>query len=327
MRKLLAVAVSVFFIGGLPHAMAQTNGNGVGNPWPGVPHDTVIIHVTKADTAERTCDGGHALFLRHYGGVVPATYIYITMIDWEGSNADNDLLYEEDPIDGVDNDNDGSVDEDPPVPHPGKETKAIDCDAKGDNKVSLQIRDTRPERGIISTQNWWMRLIGKPEQNFTFTSYANQTVTCTFVENDPGTTEDDTAICTTGESNNTADWIELASFNLASEADGECVKQVKPNARGGGGRTPFCDVTKGFLVDVDTNGDDIPEEENAFVFGIRVGCVDDLATPTVDESQFCPLSGIVWETGDGTTSQAKVQIFVSHTGAAYVRNGRILRNP
>ncbi|MBI4560215.1 MAG: hypothetical protein HY706_21700 [Candidatus Hydrogenedentes bacterium] len=325
MKQFLLVAALMFGFAGARLAFAQSNGNG--NPTPGYPHDTIIIHVMKADTAERQCDGGHSLFLRHIDGVVPTTFIYITMIDWVQLDNDGDGLKDEDPTkDGIDQDGDGQDGEDPV--EPGAVTAAIDCDSKGDSKVSLQIRDTNPERNWVSTQQWFMRMIGKPEQNFAFTSYANQTYTCTVLPGEDGLldTEDDIAQCTTGTTNNVDDWINLASFNLASEADGECVKQVKLTGGGvkAGGKTPFCNVTKGFLVDVDTTGDDIPEETDAFIFGVRVGCVDDPATESVDESEACPLSGIVWGTDEDTTSQAKVQIFVGHTGAANVKTGKIV---
>ena len=62
MKKYLVLASLVFVIG-VPMAMAE----GVGNPVPGVPHDTVIIHVQKAESGPKGCAesvGGHSLFLR-----------------------------------------------------------------------------------------------------------------------------------------------------------------------------------------------------------------------------------------------------------------------
>ena len=90
-----------------------------------------------------------------------------------------------------------------------------------------------------------------------------------------------------------------------------------------GGKTPFCDITNGFEVDVDYNNDGVVDSNDAFVFGVRVGCLDDPLTTTVDESQACPLSGVVWGTDEDTTSQAKAQIFVAHVGSVNVKTGRI----
>ena len=55
-----------------------------------------------------------------------------------------------------------------------------------------------------------------------------------------------------------------------------------------------------------------------------MSCVDNPATLDVDETQYCPLSSVIWDVDtEETTSQAKAQIFVSHTGAASVRTGKI----
>jgi hypothetical protein len=101
------------------------------------------------------------------------------------------------------------------------------------------------------------------------------------------------------------------------------VKQVKLGGGGvkAGGKTPFCDVTDGFQVDVDTDNDGDIDLEDQFVFS--VSCVDDLDTPW-DETAYCPLSSVIWEVDtEETTSQAKAQIFVAHTGAASVKTGKI----
>jgi hypothetical protein len=327
MKKHLAVAALIFVIGGWQLAVAQGNGNG--NPDPGFPHDTVIFHVQKAENGPKGCTGsvgGHSLFLRSYAGVVPPTYIYITMTDWVQVDNDGDGFADEDPTaDGIDQDLDGQDGEDPQ--EPGAETAALDCDSWGDSKVSLQIRDTDPRRDWVSLQRWYLRLIGKPNQNFAFTSYANQTVVCTILDPTPQDPEsgDETASCTTGMSNNTADWVLLTSFNAD---DGGCVKQVKGGGGGGvkaGGKTPFCNITDGFEVDVDlAPTDGVIDLTDYFVFGVRVACLDDPATTTVDESLSCPLSGIVWATDEDTTNQAKAQVFVSHVGSVNVRTGRIV---
>ena len=298
-------------------AIAVYAAEGVGNPRPGYPHDTIVVHVMKADSGPKACDGGHALFLRHTDGVIPPTEIHITMTDWAQVDNDGDRLFDEDPLDGFDNDSDGQVDEDPV--EPGAETRALDCDAYLDGSVKLQIRDTDPRKDWVSTQEWFMRLIGKPGQNFAFTSFANQTVSCAVLSDPDGVANsgDETVECTSGA---TADWVLLSSFNLAS---GGCVKSVKPGGKAGG-RTPFCNVTDGFLVDVDGDGDGNAELVDEFVFS--VSCVDNPDTTNIDESLYCPLSSIIWDVDEEeTTSQAKAQIFVSHTGAASVKTGKIVR--
>ena len=312
-------------VGLMPPALA-----GNGNPRPGYAHDTIIIHVQKGENGPKNCDGGNSLFLRHFDGIIPETYIDITMVDWNQVDNDNDGLLDEDPVNEIDDDGDGFTDEDPV--EAGAETTALDCDAWGDQAVALQIRDTDPRPGYISTQEWFMRLIGRPEENFAFTSFANQTVSCSVEEGDDGIlgTDDDVATCVSGESE---DWVELASFNLAVEG---CVKQVKLGGKGkkAGGKTQFCDITEGFLVDVitaDTNGDGVIDEfddttlYDQFIFSIS--CVDNPDTPEVDETLYCPLSSVIWDIDeDNTTSRATVQIFVSHTGAAQVKSGKLKKS-
>jgi len=318
-------------VGLMPPVMGGTGGKGNGNPRPGYAHDTIIIHVQKEESGPKNCDGGHSLFLRHFDGFIPETYIDITMVDWNQVDNDNDGLLDEDPFNDIDDDLDGVIDED--GLEPGAVTTALDCDAWGDGAVALQIRDTDPRPGYISTQEWFMRLIGKPEQNFAFTSFANQTVSCTV---DAGEdlilgTEDDIATCVSGDQES---WVELASFNLAVEG---CVKQVKLGGKGrkAGGKTPFCDITDGFLVDVitdDTNDDGVIDElddttqVDQFVFSIS--CVDNPDTPDVDETLYCPLSSVIWDVDElNTTSQATVQIFVGHTGTAKIQSGKVKSRP
>jgi hypothetical protein len=297
-----------------------------GNPTPGYPHDTIMIHVMKGNNGPKQCDGGHSLFLRQYDGLIPPTYVDITMIDWNQLDNDGDGAADEDPVDLLDNDLDGLVDED--AVEPGATTKALDCDAWSDGSVSLQIRDTDPRQGWVSTQQWYMRMVGKPEQNFAFTSYANQTVSCSVDAGEDGIpgTDDDVAVCVSGDQ---AEWVQLASFNLAGAG---CVKQVKLGGKGvsAGGKTPFCDITEGFLVDVATedtddngviDGNDDASLTDQFVF--TVSCVDNPDT-LENETLYCPLSSIIWDVDEEeTTSLAKAQIFVSHTGAASVKTGKI----
>jgi hypothetical protein len=94
------------------------------------------------------------------------------------------------------------------------------------------------------------------------------------------------------------------------------------NPAKGGGKTPFCDITEAFEVDVDENGDDVVDLYDQFVFSIS--CIDDPATPDWDESDYCPLSHVIWDIDEGnTTTEAKAQIFVGHTGAASVKSGKL----
>lgn len=332
---------------GVPLAAASNTGL-TGNPRPGYPHDTVNFHVMKGESGPKNCDGGHSLFLREYGGVIPETYIYISMVDWAQVDNDGDGMADEDPVDGVDNDGDGLVDEDDV--EAGTTTSAIDCDAWGDGEVSLLIRDTDPRAGWISTQEWFLRAIGRPEENFAFTSYASQTVSCT-VDPGPdgivGTADDGEASCMYSEPDGSGvptDWVLLADFNLAQEG---CVKSVKlggKNPSKGGGKTPFCDITNGFTGDVitadnngdgviddadviDANGDGVIDEFDGVLlseFVFSVSCVDNLDTVDVDETMYCPLSQVVWDVDEEeTTSRAKAQAFVSHTGSSQVKSGKI----
>jgi len=177
-----------------------------------------------------------------------------------------------------------------------------------------------------------MRMIGKPEEYFAFTSFANQTVSCTVdpgPDGEVGTDDDGEAACVSGDSE---DWVELASYNLA---DYGCVKKVKLGGKGvkAGGKTPFCDITDGFLVDViteDTNGDGVIDElddPNPFLldqFVFSISCLDNPDTILVDETLYCPLSSVIWDIDEqNTTSKAKVQIFVGHTGAAKIKAGKV----
>lgn len=317
------LAVSALLIASAISLSAQS----VGNPRPGFPHDTINIHVQKASSGPKLCDGGHSLFLR-YGAdmkIPNNTLIHLTMIDWNQVDNDNDGLFDEDGPDGIDNDGNNGIDED--GVEPGANTTALDCDSYGDNLIALQIRDTDPRPGVVSVQEWFMRLVGKPETNFAFTSYANQKVSCTLLS-DNGTLDpaDDVYQCVSVVGT-VADWIQLMSYNLAAN---DCVKQVKlggKNPEKGGGKTPFCDVTDGFEVDVDTDKplDGIPNLLDQFVF--TISCFDDPATAhdeTLNASS-CPLSSVIWEIDEeGTTPKAHVQIFVSHTGSASVKTGRIL---
>ena len=320
MTKRLFVAALVLAIGGLQFAMAQSNGN----PRPGWPHDTLIIHVQKASSGPKNCDGGHSLFLRYdsTGHIIPAN-LFITMIDYVADDDDNDGLLDDEPL-GTDTDGDGILGEDPI--EIGGITRALDCDGL-DGRVELQIRDANGAPGIVSTQEWFIRLVGKPEQLFSFNTYANQV--CTAVDPDTIPNSGDEYVSCGGTK---ADWAFLASFNLVTGVNSvECVKQVKKGGGGtpAGGKTPFCDITDGFEVDViyDTDGNGTLETfPDQFVFGVRTACLDDPTTPAIEESDSCPLSGVVW--GDFETnefSKAQAQIFVAHTGNVSIRTGKIVK--
>lgn len=312
MLKYLAIALLAL------NTTSLLDAQSVGNPRPGFPHDTIMIHVTKTQSSPKGCvtGGGHALFLRHLDGKVQPAILNITMIDWDQDDNDNDGVFDEDPPDGIDNDGNNGIDED--GPEPGKETKALDCDSLNDGEVSLQIRDADPRAGYVSTQEWFMRLVGKPGQNFAFSTFANQVVSCTLVLDPDGTPNsgDETVSCTSGE------WVKTAQFNLGSLG---CVKQVKTNGGGGvkaGGKTPFCDITDGFEVDIDNTGDGTIDLFDQFVFS--VSCLDDPLTINVNEELYCPLSSLIWDIDEtNTTSQAKAQIFVGHTGNARIQPGKI----
>ena len=302
-----------------PAAYAQS----VGNPTPGSPHDTLNLHLKKAASGEVGCSGnGHAAFIRYddVTGEIYATDIFIGMVDWVQIDNDEDGLYDEDPGNGVDDDGDLLVDED--GTEPGASTGFSDCDGL-DGDVSLQIRDTEPEKGVISTQEWFIRMSGMPEQNFAFWTNADQ-VTCLLLEDPDGIpqTGDEVVDC----SYDNSDWVQLGYVDL-SRHEGSCVKQVKlkgKNAASGGGKTPFCDITEEFEVDVDIDGDgdtDLVEEQDQYLFSIS--CVD-VPETIEDESLECPLSRMIWDLDEETTTtRAKAQVFVGHTGTARVKGGTI----
>ncbi|MBI4480702.1 MAG: hypothetical protein HY651_11835 [Acidobacteria bacterium] len=302
---------------------------GVGNPRPGFPHDTIMIHVLADNGNTKGCaidGGGHSLFVRYDRvtfEVLPAN-IYITMIDWVQVDNDGDKLFDEDPDDDINNDGDFDENGNPLIdedgPEPGKNTYAIDCDARVDGEIRLQIRDANPGYRTISTQEWFIRAVGKPETNFAFTSNAEQVV-CTLIDDPDETPNTGDEIVECSWSGN---WINLLDVNLS---DGGCVKQVKlggKNPSSGGGKTPFCDITDGFLVDVDEDGDGIIDSlEPQFIF--TVSCLDVEGT-LADESLTCPLSRIIWDVDETeTTSKAQAQIFVAHTGDASITGGKICK--
>lgn len=302
-----------------PVAYSASNGN----PTPGNPHDTLNFHLKKAASGAVGCSGGgHAAFVRYddaTGEVMP-THIFISMVDWVQMDNDGDGVFDEDPDNGIDDDLDGSVDED--GVEAGASTGFIDCDGL-DGDVALQIRDTEPAKGVVSTQEWFIRMSGKPEENFAFWTHADQ-VTCILVDDPDGIplTGDEVVDC----SYDNSDWVQLGYVDLSSY-DGGCVKQVKlggKNTAKGGGKTPFCDMTAEFEVDVDIDGDGfatLPEEQDQYLF--TISCVD-VPETLEDESETCPLSRMIWEMDpDNTTVKAKAQVFIGHTGSARIKGGKI----
>lgn len=302
---------------------------GNGNPKPGYPHDTVVIHIQPMTGNANQCNGGHSLHIGAFmeqGRVlsIPPTSIEITMQDWAQLDNDGDGAFDEDPIDGVDNDGDGAVDEDPV--EPGANTEAIDCDSRdGDGALALQIRDTDPRKGVISTQTWFLRLVGIPLQNFAFTSTAVHTVSCTSTDAGPDGlvgTADDTYACSSEQ-------VELANINLADSDSSDIVcpeKTVKQagNGKKGGGKTVFCDITGAFLVDVDIEDDGIFDLFDQSIFS--VSCEDDPLT-LIDETQdVCPLGSVIWDI-DSQTQRPTIQLFISHDGQARIQGAKKVGRP
>ena len=288
---------------------------GNGNPQPGVPHDTVMMHIQPMTGNPNDCNGGHSLHIGaniEQGRVVsiPPTNIAITMQDWVQVDNDGDGAFDEDPDNDVDDDLDGKIDED--GTEPGAETRAIDCDSRdGDGKVSMQIRDTDPRKGWISTQSWYMRLTGIPQQNFAFTSIAEHTVECVSVDVGPDLisgTADDTYECSFEQ-------VELANINMADECDGQAVKKAGGGNKAGG-KTTFCDITKAFLVDVDVGDDGIFDLFDIPIFA--VSCEDNLATEVNETLDVCPLGSIIWDIDEDKTNRPTIQIFISHDGSTQI---------
>lgn len=311
-----------------------------GNPRPGFPHDTLIFHVKKAASGVVTCGGGHASFIRYdeaAGEIVPVD-IFITMVDWNQIDNDGDGLFDEDPAGDAngdtfdDDDFDGLIDED--GVEPGAVTAFTDCDGL-DGDITLVMRDTDPRAGWISTQEWFIRGIGKPEQNFAFWTNADQ-VTCVIVDDPDGFPNTGDEVIDCSYSSDDSDWIPLGyvSTNGTDEngiPGGEiCVKQVSlkgKNSKKGGGKTAFCDITDEFMVDVDVDGDgvfnvDAGDLANQFIFS--VSCFDLTGDGATIDPVECELSRMIWDVDENnTTSKAKAQVFVGHTGEAMIKKGKI----
>ncbi|CAG0972866.1 hypothetical protein METP3_01597 [Methanosarcinales archaeon] len=300
-------------------ALSMVSGTAFGkNPEPGYPHDTIMIHIQPLTGNTNNCDGGHSLHIGaniEQGRVVsiPETNISLTMQDWQQIDNDGDGLFDEDPVDGIDNDADLLIDEDDK--EPGAETRATDCDSRdGDGKVSLQIRDTDPRKGYVSTQEWYMRLVGKPQQNFAFASYANQTINCTSV--DPGIdgipgTADDTYQCD-------SETVYLGNVDLSNYDGTSYVKAVGSKK----GKTNFADITRYFQVDVDIENDGVIDYYNRSIFS--VSCEDNPLTTINETLDVCTLGSTIWNI-DSATERPTIQLFVSHTGSAQITGARKIR--
>ena len=62
-------------------------------------------------------------------------------------------------------------------------------------------------------------------------------------------------------------------------------------------------------------------EQDQYLFSIS--CVD-VPETIEDESATCPLSRMIWEMDEeNTTTRAKAQVFVGHTGTVRVKGGKI----
>ncbi len=338
MRKLTQRTIALFTISfvvailmGSPSAQMAHAGNG--NPMPGVPHDTIMIHFQdKKDPGwKNNCDGGHALHIgierdKQTGEIthVPGVQIHFAMIDWVQIDNDQDGQFDEDGPDGVDNDGDGKTDEDPK--EPGNKTYAEDCDTRGDNpgeeSVSMWIRDTEPEKNVISIQQWWLRLVGQPQQAFVFTTFGQYTISCTDIDpnqvdndgdgsvsEDPRNGFDDDGDGLVDEDPieficNFSEWIPLAQYSLADNT-GDCIGSYKEKGKGKQGKTSFCDVTDAVQVDVDLDGDGFDttqgDLDDAHIF--TLSCEENAAlAPRVNED---PVDGTDND-GDGLIDEDPV---------------------
>jgi hypothetical protein len=199
------------------------NPNSNGNPDPHHPHDTLIGHIQdqKGGSFNPDCSGGHSFHIgadidKQSGTIISINPVNITisMKDWRNNEATAGFNV----------------------------TKFIDCDARSvnDHTISLQIADLDPDRGEISTQSWWIRLVGMPNQNFTFNTFGNHTVSC----------DAETGVCT-------SNIIELGHVDIWKESQpGEdCEKYTfKTTGKKSDGKS-FCDITDIFLVELDVDGD------------------------------------------------------------------------
>lgn len=311
-RTRIAMFATAFMISMLlasPLAQVIYAGNGNGNPQPGFPHDTLVLHIQQTGTGSGDCSGGHSA---HIGadleqgrvvGSLPAVQMKIMMVDWVDEDGD--------PSDGV-NDEPYS-------------TKFVDCDTRldpeGEETLILQIGDKDPRKDWITTQSWFIRMVGIPDQAFALETPSGTFTTCDLV--DPNGIPDDGDEYF--ECNETT--IDLNDIDLSGT---DCVKTVKKNGKGNG-KTVFCDITSSFLVDVDTDlngtydcrdGNDPTDVDLCGVHIFAIGCED--PDPTTEEHELaeqCPLGSALW-TFDESTQRPTIQIFVSHDGEHKVTKGK-----
>ncbi len=314
MRKLTQRTIPVFAIFlvaiMISSPTAQVIYAGNGNPQPGFPHDTLVIHIQKIGTGSADCSGGHSAHIGaelDKGRVVaplPAVQMKIMMVDWVDEDGD--------PSDGINDD-----------PH---STKFVDCDTRmdpdGQETLILQIGDKDPRKDWITTQSWFIRMVGIPDQSFALETPTGTFTTCDLVDPD--------GIPDTGdeffECNETT--IDLNDIDLSGT---DCIKTVKKNGKGNG-KTVFCDITNSFLVDVDTDldgdfecrgdGDGLGDADLCGVHIFAIGCED--PDPTTEEhelAELCPLGSALWTFDEGT-QRPTIQIFVSHDGNHKVTKGK-----
>jgi hypothetical protein len=262
MRKLLLFTGLMFIVCGVALIPDGTSIAGNGNPKPGYPKDTIVIHVQKEhdDTFSHNCDGGHSLHIgafqdeNGYWHPEPTT-IEITMKDWVLLDNDNDGQFDEDPVNGVDDDGDGAIDEDPMEPN--YETFATDCDSRApdDNTVGIQIGDKDPDKGQITAQSWFIKLNGPPRQPLLMETSGKHAIECTLVENPDGVigTDDDVIECN-------YETVPLGHLDITEYSNAIAFKEGGKNKKGGG-KTSFVDITELFLVDYDDDNDGAIDED------------------------------------------------------------------
>jgi hypothetical protein len=354
MSKLSLVAMALFLTLVLGYSSVLA-GNGNGNPHPELKHDTLILHVHPwANGNSINCNqGGHSAHMRadENGNLMPVD-ISLTMIDWYQIDNDKDGSFDEDPpgdangdgcpgVCGVDDDGDLLIDEGDPADddedgkidedgvEPGGNTAVMDCDGL-DGDISIQIRDTFPQRGLISTQIWNVRAVGIPNQNFVADTRGEHTYSCWVVEDpdgsflnppigeDPAYSGDEVFECD-------SETIELGTIDLSLIEDGKAVHTPKNGGKGGRkGTTNFVDITEWFLVDVDMDDDagsgnpDGTWDDPGDLLGVHIfqlSCqeYDDIDSEWPDDQAHpCPLGSAIWDVDTDKTGRPTIQIFVSH---------------
>jgi hypothetical protein len=349
MRKLLLFTGLMFIVCGVALMLNGTSIAGSGNPKPGYPKDTIVIHIQKEhdDTFSPNCEGGHSVHIGAWqdenGFWHPeATTIEITMKDWVREDNDGDGLYDEDAVDGADNDGDGLTDEDPMEPN--YETFATDCDSRApnDNTVGFQIGDKDPDKGEITAQSWFIKLNGPPRQPLVLETSGKHAYECKLAGGPDGIigTDDDVIECTYDTE------IPLGHLDITKYCDGIAFKEGGKNKKGGG-KTSFCDITDLFLVDYDVDNDGDIDDDDASGSGVHIfsttcyatfgistdedpidgidndgdGLVDEDWVDGIDNDgdetgENCPLSSALWDfDGSKDTGNPLIKLFVIHDEA------------